>query len=225
MKMNGNRSGFSMIEVLVASAILIVIIMMLAMLFQQTSLSWRTGIRRADAYMQIRSGIGAIQRDASAAVDARTIPAALKTKLGGGSQQFSGGLRFYTLTGEGFYDANNNGKVDSGESMPYRALTYVTYNSSGDRTETTLMADGNKETTQGNVLDFITKASSGNKPVTQIKQFDPVFGSDNQGLPLFVNIRARVTSSGSSLDIGAASAGPDKTWNTKDDIKTWVGNP
>lgn len=210
-----------MIEVLVAAAILVVIVMMLAMLFQQTSLSWRTGIRRADAYMQVRSGIGAIQRDASAAVDERTIPALLKTRLGGGNQQFSGGLRFYTLTGSGFYDANNNGKVDSGENVPYRALNYVTYNSNGDRTETSLRADGGTTDTKGNVIDFITKASSANKPVTRITQFDPVFGIDNKGLPLFVNIRARVTTAGNSLDIGAASAGPDKTWNTKDDIKTW----
>lgn len=214
MKTHGNRNGFSMIEVLVASAILVVIVMMLAMLFQQTSLSWRTGVKRADAYMQIRSAIGAIQRDASAAVDARTIPLALRNKLKpGGGQQFAGGLGFFTLTGDGFYDDNT----------PYRALTYVTYNGNGDRTEAVLKANGTKQDLpDSNVLNFVDKASSQNKPVTKITRFDPVFGADNQGLPLFVNIEARVTYTGNALDIGAESAGPDKAWGTKDDIRTWV---
>lgn len=201
-----------MVEVLVASAILIVIVMMLAMLFQQTSLSWRTGVKRADAYMQIRSAIGAIQRDASAAVDERTIPQALRNKLGG-SQQFSGSLRFFTLTGDGFFD----------ETTPYRALTYITYDSSGKRTESVLKSNGIAESKpDSNVLDFITKASSQNKPVTTITGFQPQMGTDPNGLPLYVKIRARVTYAGNALDIGAGSAGPDKTWNTKDDIKTWV---
>ena len=212
-----------MIEVLVASSILVVIVMMLAMLFQQTSLSWRTGVRRAEAYMQIRAGFGAIQRDASAAIDQRTIAGPLRTKLGG-SQQFSGPqLRFYTLTGCGFVDDNNNGKIDPGENTPYRALTYVTYNTRGDRTESVLQANGSKEIKDpSNVLDFIDKASSKHKPVTTLSSFDPEPGPDANGLPLFVKIKAEVSTAGNSLDIGAASAGPDKTWNTKDDIKTWV---
>ena len=77
MKTNVTRSGFSMIEVLVASTILTVIVMMLAMLFQQTSVAWRTGLMRASGFMQLRSYIGAIQRDASAAIDAKNIPSAL----------------------------------------------------------------------------------------------------------------------------------------------------
>jgi type II secretory pathway component PulJ len=63
-----------MIEVLVASTILIVLVMLLAMLFQQTSLAWRTGVKRADGYLQIRALVGAIQRDASQAIDIETLP-------------------------------------------------------------------------------------------------------------------------------------------------------
>jgi hypothetical protein len=40
-------------------------------------------------------------------------------------------------------------------------------------------------------------------------------------LPLYVRVQASVRPSGYTLDIGAASAGPDKTWGTKDDIRTW----
>lgn len=221
MKISRNRSGFSMIEVLVASSILIVIVMMLAMLFQQTSLSWRTGVRRADTYMLIRSGFGAIQRDASAAVDQRTIPSQLRSAVGG-NQQFNGSLQFFTLTGGGFFDANNNGRVDSGENMPFRALSFISYNTSGDRREYILKADGSVESRDSNVFDFVNRASGANQPTPTLRiNAGPTV--DSAGLPLYVTIEADVRDSGNALDIGAASAGPDKTWNTKDDIKTWVG--
>lgn len=221
MRTNGNRNGFSMIEVLVASAILVVIVMMLAMLFQQTSLSWRTGVKRADAYMQVRSGIGAIQRDASAAVDARAIPQVLRSRLAG-SQQFASGLRFFTLSGDGFEDGNNNGSMDASE-LPYRALSYITYDMNGKRTETLLRGDGSVlNMPQANVLNFIKNQTSANKPTTVITKIEPEYGANSpQGLPLYVKIRARVEYAGNSLEIGAASAGPDKTWGTKDDINTW----
>ena len=37
---------------MVAATILVVIVMMLGMLFQQTSVAWRTGLMRSDGYMQ-----------------------------------------------------------------------------------------------------------------------------------------------------------------------------
>ena len=213
-----------MIEMLVASTILIVIVMMLAMLFQQTSLSWRTGVRRADAFVQIRSAIGAIQRDASAAVDEDTIPNKLRNLLGG-SQSFNNSLRFYTLTGNGYRDAGNpkNGHMDPAEK-PFRALKYVTYTTTGGRSESTLLSDNTVDGPyDSNVIDFVDRASSVNKPVTKITAITPYFVS-GAGLPLFITIEAEVTYSGNTLDIGAGSAGPDKIWDTKDDIKTWVDN-
>jgi Tfp pilus assembly protein PilV len=58
MNMKRNNSGFSMIEVLVASTIMIMIVMMLGMLFQQSSQAWRTGKQRADTYQQVRALFG-----------------------------------------------------------------------------------------------------------------------------------------------------------------------
>lgn len=219
-----------MIEMLVASTILIVIVMMLAMLFQQTSLSWRTGVRRADAFVQIRSAIGAIQRDASAAVDKDTIPLALRSKLVG-AQNFNGPLEFYTLTGDGYKDAGNpkNGHMDQAEK-PFRALKHVKYvPQQADlckRIESTLLADNTVDGPyESDVLNFVDRAGSVNKPHTTIKNITPFYGpGGNAGLPLFITIEAEVTYSGNTLEIGTGSAGPDKTWNTKDDIKTWVEN-
>ena len=211
---NRGRAGFSMVEVLVASTILVVIVMMLAMLFQQTGLAWRTGVQRADAFMQLRGLVGALQRDASAAIDEREIPTDLRSQLGG-SQQFSGDLKFYTLTGTGFPETGNT---------PYRTLTYVTYDTSGLRTERKLKADGTAEpATSFNVMTTASRSIDPSKPSITVGDFDDEYaaGMSSAGLPLYVRVQASVRPSGYTLDIGAASAGPDKTWGTKDDIRTW----
>ena len=221
MKTSKNRNpsrcaGFSMVEVLVASTILVAIVLMLGMLFQQTSLSWRIGVKRADGFMKVRALIGAIQRDASAAVDARFISAELKSQLGGDTQSFDDPLKFYTLTGTTEPDK---------DAEVMRALKFVTYNiSSGARTEATLKPGGGKKTKDSNVKADVGRL--GNTSSTTLGNCKAYYGKsddlDDKGLPLYITFEAVVTASGAGLDIGAASAGPDKIWNTKDDIKTWV---
>ena len=206
-----------MVEVLVASTILVVIVMMLGMLFQQTSLAWRTGVKRASGYMQVRGAIGAIQRDASAAVDARSLPQELKDKLNGDVQSFNGTLKFYTLNGTGV-PADQEGQS---APTPLRTLTYVTYSTSGARTESVLDGAGNRyDKPPANVLAFAGLNSASSPKLENIKA---EFGAMSPlGLPLYISFEASVSGSGANLDIGADSAGPDKVWDTKDDIKTWV---
>ena len=67
----GNASGFSLIEVLVATALLVMIVGMIGFVFRQSSMSWDSGIRRADGIAQVRAVAGAIERDLRLAVDAR----------------------------------------------------------------------------------------------------------------------------------------------------------
>ena len=222
MNLQSNKqAGFSMIEVLVAATILVVIVMMLGMLFQQTGIAWRVGVRRADAFSQVRSLLGSIQRDAAKAVDEDTIDDDVRNLLGGGSQNFSGGdLSFYTLDANGF-NINSSGFTD--ENAPKRSVSHITYSISGIRTETFLIAGGSTETVDTNVRDFATRTGSTTTPTTTLGGFDPVWGSggSGNGLPLYVKMKATVTSQGYTLDIGAESAGPDRTWNTDDDIRTW----
>ena len=218
---HARRAGFSMIEVLVASTILVVIVMMLAMLFQQTSLAWRTGVKRASGYMQLRSVLGAIQRDASAAVDEGAI--SVKNASGGyrfgNGQNFSGSLQFYTLTGSGYEDPNTKKK-------PYRALKYITYNTAGKRTELLMKGDGTGDPRPSSeVLNFVKPSNNNNSPTITISGFEPKYAGAAIGLPLYFTVKAQVTTKGYALDIGAASAGPDGEFGTsagdpkvKDDI-------
>jgi len=226
MKTNKNRDGFSMVEVLVASTILIVIVMMMAMLFQQTSVAWRTGLIRANGFMQLRSYIGAIQRDASAAIDAKNLPEELR--YSDEKQSFQPGeISFYTLTG----------KEDE------RTLKFITHDTSGKRTERVMELSGAgqaanwawKEKAPSQILNFLSKgSSSGDDPTISPSQFDFKWASgterDNQGqtvnnnnrLPLYISVGAEIVQRGTLYSVGAASAGPDMKWDTQDDIRTWV---
>ena len=209
-----------MVEVLVASTILIVIVMMMAMLFQQTSDAWRTGLMRANGYMQLRSYIGAIQRDASRAIDAKNLPADILSQHG--KQAFdSKSMSFYALAGD----------------MDNRSLKYITHDTSGRRTESVLSLDGNgrwEPETSSQILNFLsTGKSSGDDPTISAGNFQYQWSNgterDNSGatvalenrLPLYIRLDAEIVQRGKLYSVGAASAGPDGQWNTKDDIKTW----
>ncbi|MFO7936456.1 MAG: prepilin-type N-terminal cleavage/methylation domain-containing protein [Kiritimatiellia bacterium] len=220
MHLRSNRkAGFSMIEVLVAATILMVIVMMLGMLFQQTGIAWRVGLRRADAFTQVRSLVGAIQRDAAKAVDENAIDDEVRNKLGG-SQQFDGStISFYTLDSTGF-ELRDDGTPDL--TKPRRSVSFITYNTSGNRTETYLNADGSTKDVVTQVRDFAVRVNA-DAPTTTLDRFKCVDGlAEASGLPLFIYSKAKVVSQGYALDVGAESAGPDGKWNTDDDIRTWA---
>lgn len=221
MNLHRNRqSGFSMIEVLVAASILMIIVMMLGMLFQQTGVAWRVGVRRADAFTQVRSLIGAIQRDAAKAVDQDSIDEDVRALLGGGNQQLSGStISFYTLDSTGFF-LNDNGKPDP--TLPKRSVSFITYDTGGSRTETALIAGGTTRDVSTQVRDFAVRVNA-NAPSTSLDGFQRVDGpAGPAALPLFIYSSAKVTSQGYALEIGAASNGPDGQPDTDDDICTWV---
>ena len=65
------RKGFTLIEVLVATAVMAVMVVMIGGLFQQASSSWDAGYARAEGGMAVRAVVGALMRDAATAVDGR----------------------------------------------------------------------------------------------------------------------------------------------------------
>jgi len=228
-----------MIEVMVAATILVVIVMMLGMLFQQTSIAWRTGLMRSDGYMQLRALIGAIQRDASAMIDANQIPKDLRGK---GDQSFGETeIRFYTLSSDLPAKSDNS-------PVNFRALNFVEYKEykieglrTMRRTQYRLQSDGSWEDedagTPLDILDFLSDSTNPNSeddPQVSVSGFNVTFrdGNDtdidgktvsgNNRFPLFITVEAKVTQRGRLYDVGAESWGRDKTPDTKDDIRTWV---
>ena len=222
-----DRSGFSMIEVLVAATILVVIVMMLGALFQQTSTAWRTGLMRTGGYAQLRTYVGTIQRDATAMINANLLPK--KLLYGGQEQEFnSDRIGFYTLAGAD----------DS------RALNYIEYTQQGNRKQWVLKLEqsgssGNAQWEQvGNsggteLLKFLPNQDDTTLLVEPRGfRFKVADGTEhdrdgnsvpnNRKFPLHLTIDAGVKQKGSLYDIGAESAGPDGQWGTKDDIRTFV---
>ena len=231
---NRNRHGFSMIEVMVAATILVVIVMMLGMLFQQTSVAWRTGLMRSDGYMQLRGFIGAIQRDASAMIDANQIPKNLL--CGNAKQEFTANtIQFYTMAG-------SLPTKSGGNLVDYRSLNFIVYDIDGTRAQRRLEPDGTWSSEErSDILEFLTDHSNPDKPTVRATRFNIAFQTatetdidgntvaNSSRYPLFLTVESEVTQRGRMYDVGAECSGPDKKFGSrptdaesKDDIRTWV---
>ena len=77
-----NRSGFTLIEVMVATTILLLMTVMMGALFRQASSAWDAGNAEAEGGMIVRGVVGAITRDMSTAVDGRAYGEACFTCTG-----------------------------------------------------------------------------------------------------------------------------------------------
>ena len=62
-------SGFSLVEILVATTILLVIVVLVSMVFQQQSAAFQAGVDRTQGQSALRSVMGMVSRDLSLAVD------------------------------------------------------------------------------------------------------------------------------------------------------------
>jgi len=67
-------AGFTLIELLVAMGILMIIVLMLANLFQQSTRSWDTGMRQAEIGLEARAAINLIEQDLNQAVASSNFP-------------------------------------------------------------------------------------------------------------------------------------------------------
>ena len=71
MNFHAKNNGFSLIEVMVATTILMIIAVMIGQVFRGATSSWDTGYANAEGGMIVRGVTGAIQRELSTAVDGR----------------------------------------------------------------------------------------------------------------------------------------------------------
>lgn len=62
------RSGFSLIEVLIATTVLLVIMVLVSMVFQQSSGAFRDGRGKVEAQNALRTALGTVTRDLAMAV-------------------------------------------------------------------------------------------------------------------------------------------------------------
>lgn len=210
------RGGFSLVELLVATTILLVIVAMTSMVFQQANGAFQSGTRRVKTQSVMRTVSGAIMRDLSFMVDSDRFPGAPPNSFGNKKISFvaSGGQSSVT-TADG-----------AGETVVYRPFRCITYDC-GDghflkRTEATLVQEGGRWKP---LAASETQMNSAAEPLNSM-WFDTVWPDDPRGsgtVPLRVDIHVEKETTGNATYASARSAGPDGEFDTDDDI--WVGEP
>ena len=159
------KRGFTLLELMVASLLLAMLVTALSMVFNQSSIAWRTGVAGVAELGDSRRSLGAF----------REICDDLLPGLG---------------------DANPGTGADDNRNLSYRTVSVFQKNGDGLRTRT-----------------YEAVGSWDKAP--QISIGDAKVGS-------FKSVQGAGQGQGSSLfTVGVRSAGPDRKFNTTDDITTW----
>jgi len=186
-------SGFSLIEIMVATVILIVIVLITSAIFHQSNVAWDGGMRKAEGGMMARAVLGLIARELSQAVGDLDI-------LNTGEILSENWIRFVTLTGDN----------KTGERVA-RQIQYDLDNERLKRTESRYTQDYQLENT-----------SVENTLVTNvyILKFIPLGNFAGGNMPKWVRIVLGVKRTDDVSGVGAWSYGPDGAEGI-DDIRSW----
>ena len=205
----GARAAFSLIEVLISTAILLVIVMMVSLVFQQQAGAIQSGQDRMNGQAALRNVMGMISRDLSLAVDSENYPGVPPNSFSGGSISF---LATTGVVGDG-----------SGNSVK-TALQRIEYNVSGRivkrRVSDVVLGNGG----QWGVSGGKTANINGSESLLEVS-FEPDFDSDDKirTLPRSVKITATYQGKGRASLVSGQSAGEDRQYDTEDDILVGQG--
>ena len=227
-----SRRGFSLIEILVAMAILVVIVLIVGGLFQQTSLAWTLGMQRATEQSNVRAVAGALGRDLASMVDPGNLviypsssggdqAGALSEGLGGTTKQLvsSSSLSFWALRAPDLFDKD----LDAS-----RELVFIEYTASGNKVTRTVSAYDSSSTSLstsenqgGSTSEFdLGDGSISFKTVKEeIADFASPYGTDTAGVRIMVTPTKPSTMIDYEIYVG--SCGPDGIKGNEDDIYPW----
>lgn len=191
-----------MVEVLVATTILMIIVMILSMIFQQSSGAYQSGARVVKSQTVLRGVLGAVARDLTLAVDSRGYPG-IENSFGSGS------IKFVALTG-------------SPDASGRRTAQWIEFSNAGGYV--TRRAGDLKwtPTTGGGTWSRGPLTSSVLNPQEPLTGFtfeivrEP--GLSGDALPLRVDIQGSIETSGKATLVSGRSAGKDREFDTEDDI-------
>jgi prepilin-type N-terminal cleavage/methylation domain-containing protein len=206
-----SKSAFTLIEIMAATAILLIIVLVMGAVFHQSSIAWDGGMRKAEGAMNARAALGFLARELSTAV---VFPASDPGVLQGGNvQSVSGGgvISFFTLTHDSDADSNR------------RAVQLVTYEKVDDQ----LVRHAQECSGAGlNYGEYGKLAAvDPTKSVSIITNLSHMSftssGATGDRLPAWVNIKMIVNRSDDVSGVGAYSYGPDRQDGTEDDIRAF----
>ena len=193
------RSGFSLIEVMVAMTILAVIVVMTAVVFQQSSLAWRRGTRSAEGNMTLRALIGVIQRELTQAVDAREFWEDDQVHPQIHFDVTPSTVQFVILASD----------VENASTRAPRLILYSYAGGGLTRVETEIEVNGGRWRTRSPGPPIVLNAAE----KMEFSRFEfrtpPGYANNNREMPEYVTIAASVSREGDVSSLGAWSWGPD----------------
>jgi len=208
-KASSTRAAFSLLEVLLATTVLIMIIMVISLVFRQTHTAWVSGTRQADADTELRSVLGFIERDLTHAVDGTahfgpdfSIQFADSFKTGHYHT-----LSFVTIDGTNRVPMWVTYKYDTGNTAVYRATQAITVQS------------GDWSPLDPPAIDLATAPPLNSSKLSEC-DFFPVYaaGATTTSLPLRVNVKVVAMPENYFALVSGRSFGPDGKTGTADDI-------
>lgn len=200
------KAGFSLVEILIATSILLVIVMMVSMVFQQQSAAFQSGEDRVKGQAAIRNIVGMMVRDLSLAVDSSCISNAPAR-----NEFRSNSIKFLAMTGEAGVNMEDRDEKDGA------VLQYVSYSFSGGRVRREVIGykvDANGWTKAGNSQSAYLNNDK-NKLESLAFTISPASGTV---FPSNVTVKAVYAGTSHAGFVRGQCAGNDGEWNTRDDI-------
>ncbi len=199
------RSGFSLIEILVAVTLLLIITVIISMVFQQAGGAWSSGTAQAKAESAVRAVLGSIERDLLNAVDARDY---------GYANPYSAGSSIAFIALQHLYNHKTPEKsgrtaclieYDFDNKLVYRAVTPLKFGGWSDP------AAGVATYTADTASDYATAgdppAINSGMPLEELN-FEVVKNpADDQALPLRIDVKARASRAADIFTISGVSSG------------------
>ncbi len=196
-------SGFSLVEILVATTILLVIVVLVSMVFQQQSAAFQAGVDRTQGQSALRSVMGMVSRDLSLAVDSEDYLDLPKNKFSSTS------LSFLALTG---VDGKDNVGADSEGTLSLQLIKY-SYSSKVVSREVS-----NISFSKGGWKTSGAKKSALNSKSNPINDLEFIVEGGTLTMPNNIRILASTKANTTASPVSGHSAGPNSLWNDDDDI-------
>lgn len=211
------RQGFSLIELLVATVILIALVLITSMIYHQASLAWNGGLRKVEGNMTGRSILGIISKDLMNAV---ADPGA--TNLGGAVVHMIEGNIWCTTNGmTSIQIVTLTGNVTTNYRVAKKI--YYTYNSLQQtilRGEYKMKrpAEGGHYGEWGPVREVALVSNVCDLKFTTPLRDGGVIEDYKSDLPAWVRVRLGLQRKSDVSGVSASSAGPDGVFGNSDDI-------
>lgn len=198
-------SGFSLVEILVATTILLVIVVLVSMVFQQQSAAFQAGVDRTQGQSALRSVMGMISRDLSMAVDSEDYPDLPENDF---SEESS--LSFLALTG---VDGKDNVGADSEGTLSLQLIKYSYSSKVVSREVFNISFSKGGWEKSGE-----KKVSALNSKSNPINDLEFIVEGGTSTMPNNIRIQASTKANTTASPVSGHSAGPNSAWNDDDDI-------